>query len=223
MTRPRSTAASASRRGLALIAGALALALVLSACGKGGETPSSSAASQPPGGASSPAATGASGGSGGAGGTPSESATPSEGATPSASPTGSGTKTRLQPAQDMCPVLKLSDLVATTGLPLQECRYAGRTSTWQTKGATGVLTVNLQSGEGVFEYIEHLKSGAGTAVDVAGADDAVAVTTPAANGGSRISLIVLIGDVSLNLGLTAKHATIGKAVQVAEMVVRAGQ
>ncbi len=225
MTRPTSTAGSRRRRSPALVAGALAVALALSACGKGGTAPSSgSGASQATGGTSpSPVASGGSGGSGGPGGSPSETSSPSGSVAPSASPTGSGTTTTLQPAQDLCPVLKLSDLVAATGLPLQPCRYAGRTSTWQTKGATGVLTVNLQSGEGVFDYIEHLKSGAGTAVDVAGADDAVAVTTPAANGGSRISLIVLIGDVSLNLGLTARHATIGKAVAVAEMVVRAGR
>src|SRR5581483_7856861 len=132
MTRPTSTAGSRRRRSPALVAGALAIALALSACGTGG--------------------------SGGPGGSPSETSTPSGSVAPSASPTGSGTTTTLQPAQDLCPVLKLSDLVAATGLPLQPCRYAGRTSTWQTKGATGVLTVNLQSGEGVFDYIEHLKS-----------------------------------------------------------------
>jgi hypothetical protein len=124
--------------------------------------------------------------------------------------------------EDLCVVLDLQDLVRITGLRLEPGTFDGAACGWRTKDERGTVTMSYGSAKQTAAYIEELESlDIGTAVTVAGAEDAAAVTLTCGSGSSRstrVGLVAKVGHRRLSVTLTSKDATLEMAIALAELV-----
>jgi len=133
--------------------------------------------------------------------------------------------TGLVDAQNLCEVLDAGELSRITGMRLGDGTFDGAQCVWLAEGEVGSLTMSLGKGENTARYIEELQDlDVGEPVDIAGAEDAAAVTIISGSGSNRsnrVAVVAKVGSERLTVILTGRDANLDRAVELAELVTNA--